>query len=65
MFVIGGRSGQTKTHDRCQPWVLSKLSGLSTNANGVVTYDDNQQDYLPNCANHGQTLKNPPIAVKR
>jgi hypothetical protein len=40
---VAGGADQTKTHSRCQPWVLVKLL-RSTSANGVGDYndDDNQ-----------------------
>ena len=44
-FVAGRGAGETKTHDRCQPWVFVKVS-RSTNASGIAGYDDYQKDRL-------------------
>jgi hypothetical protein len=43
--VAGTGAGETKTHDRCQPWVFVKVSH-STNASGIAGYDDYQNDRL-------------------
>jgi hypothetical protein len=47
--VVTGRRGcNKKTHDRCQPWVLSKSGLFSTSAYGLAGYNDEQQYNLPN-----------------
>jgi hypothetical protein len=48
LFVVAGGAGHKKTHDRFQPWVLVKVALASTSANGVATYDDDQQYDLSN-----------------
>jgi hypothetical protein len=49
--VAGGGAGETKTHDRCQPWVFVKVS-RSTNADGIAGYDDHQNDSLRDVDQH-------------
>jgi hypothetical protein len=43
--VADAGAGETKTHDRCQPWVFVKVS-RSTNASGIAGYDDYQNGCL-------------------
>jgi hypothetical protein len=50
--VVAGRgASETKTHDRCQPWVFVKLL-RSTSANGIAGYDDYQNDSLRGAYQH-------------
>jgi hypothetical protein len=48
---MAGRRGQQKTHSRFQPWVLVKITSISTSANGIAGYDD-YQNYLSNLIKH-------------
>ena len=41
--VVAGNRGQTKTHDRCQPWVLVEIALCATSPAGIARYDDDHQ----------------------
>jgi hypothetical protein len=46
VFGPSGRGCIKKPTTVCQPWVLVENVLLSTSADGVVTYDDDQQQNL-------------------
>ena len=40
ILLLGWPAWRKKTHDRFQPWVLSKFASNATRPNGVAAYDD-------------------------
>src|SRR4030095_3228498 len=59
--AFGGRRNKKPTTVASRG-CLSKSFGLSTSANGVANYNDDQQDYLPNTAIYGADTKTPPAS---
>src|SRR5437867_10715696 len=41
--VLAGNRGQTKTHDRCQPWVFVEIALSATHPGGIARYDNDGQ----------------------
>jgi len=44
--VAAGNRRQTKTHDRCQPWVFVEIALSATDPGGIADRDDRQIDIL-------------------
>jgi hypothetical protein len=41
---MAGDRGQTKTHDRCRPWVVVEIALRATSPGGIVCDDDDDDD---------------------
>src|SRR6266404_1206138 len=55
--VLARNRGQTKTHDRCQPWVDVEIALRATSPAGIASDDDYQQPNLNRGQNHHPEIR--------